>query len=270
MRFRKQIKIEDRAPIGLWLGDSQVWMATAVEKDRTSGRGRNDRETDSHELNVAHVCTGLSFELVLKALAKSEGRRVIPKHNLASCYQALSRESRIGIAQAVKEHTLQSIEGFLEYLDERMCDPDRKYWMVGRKGEARPVGFVENIKGLVIPDLAKVHAEMVSMVGNNAFEDWQEGSRVQTGVGSHLATVHLDESGIGRFEVTEEGRREGVTTRPRGGTLTIRCPQCGAVDWIMEEDPPVPGDEVTCRVCHTTMRADDVVAWNQAYARRQT
>ena len=80
MNYKKTIRIEDRGPITLWLGDSQVWMKTAVEKDWRSGRGRKDVETDHHELNVAHVCAGLAFELALRALAKSEGRPTTKKH----------------------------------------------------------------------------------------------------------------------------------------------------------------------------------------------
>ena len=72
MNFKSKIKMEGRGPISLWLGDSQVWMKTALEKDKSSGRGQSGVEVDSNELNVAHVCVGLAFELVLKALAKSE------------------------------------------------------------------------------------------------------------------------------------------------------------------------------------------------------
>ena len=175
MNFKDTIKLEDRAPISLWLGDSQVWMKTALEKDRTSGRGSGGG-TDSHELNVAHVCAGLAFELVLKALAKSEGGQVVVRHDSASCYEALSRQSRTRVARAVTMHTSLGIGDFLEYLDERMCNPDRKYWMVDRQGRSRPVGFVLNVKGLVIPDLAKVHAEIVWMTGYNTFDDWEDGS----------------------------------------------------------------------------------------------
>ena len=67
MNFKREIKIEDRGPINNWLGDSQVWMKIALETDQRSGRGRRNVETDSHYLNVAHVCTGLAFELALKA-----------------------------------------------------------------------------------------------------------------------------------------------------------------------------------------------------------
>ena len=73
MNFRREIKLKDRAPIATWLGDSQIWMATAVENGRASGRGRGGDATNHHALNVAHVCVGLAFELVLKALARARG-----------------------------------------------------------------------------------------------------------------------------------------------------------------------------------------------------
>ena len=80
MNFRKEIRLHDRGTITNWLGDSQVWMKKAIEIDRTSGRGQKAVETDMNELNVAHVCVGLAFELAFKALAKSEGQLVITKH----------------------------------------------------------------------------------------------------------------------------------------------------------------------------------------------
>ena len=80
MNFKSKIKMEGRGPISLWLGDSQVWMKTALEKDKSSGRGQSGVEVDSNELNVAHVCVGLAFELVLKALAKSERRPIRTRH----------------------------------------------------------------------------------------------------------------------------------------------------------------------------------------------
>ena len=59
---------------------------------------------------------------------------MVPKHDSESCYRALSEDSKGRIAQAVKAHGWQQIEDFLAYLDESMCHPDGKYWMVGPAG----------------------------------------------------------------------------------------------------------------------------------------
>jgi len=116
-------------------------MATAVERDRQSGRERNAVEMDNHELNVAHVCVGFAFELALKALAKSEGRTTTAKHKASTNYRSLGPLSQERIEKIVKETTTYSIDRFLKYLDEHMCHPDRKYWMVGKKGEMGAVGL---------------------------------------------------------------------------------------------------------------------------------
>ena len=206
VNFRKEIKIEDRGPIANWLGDSQVWMQTAIDKDKASQRANNHLDTDVHELNVAHVCAGLAFELVLKALAKSEGRQIVTKHEATKCYRALSKQSQEHIATIIQNRTALTFQQFLRYLDDRMCHPDRRYWMVGRKGEARAVGFAVNLKGLVVPDLANVHADIAELVGANTFEDWQPGTQTRTGRGPQIASFHLEQDGSIRPEVTESGR----------------------------------------------------------------
>ena len=124
MDFRKTIKIENRALIATWLGDSQVWMKTALDNDRHSGRGRSGVEPNHHELNVAYVCAGLAFELVLKALAESEGRTATKKHDAGRNYQNLRPESQRVIQAFVEEHTGKTIGDFLAYLDEHMCHPE--------------------------------------------------------------------------------------------------------------------------------------------------
>ena len=267
MEFKRDIKFKDRRPITHWLGDSQVWMKTAIERDKASGRGQSGVKADMNELNVAHVCAGLAFELVLKALAKSEGRPVKAKHEALKNFGALSKKSQESVSQIVKTHTSNTVEGFLEYLDERMCHPDRKYSMVGRKGEAGPLGFVNDVAGLVIPDIAKVHAAIAQMVGENTFERWREEMRPKVGPGPLMAIGRFQEDGTVSFDVTEFGKRMGMTTgSAKKGKDLVLCPQCASCDWIMNKQDPDPDDRVTCRRCQATMRAGDVLAWNMERA----
>lgn len=263
MNFKKTIKIEDRAPITTWLGDSQVWMATALERDGRSGQEQKDFEIDHHELNVAHVCVGFAFELALKALAKSEGHVATKRHEATKNFRSLGVQSQAKIEHIVKEITSYSIDSFLEYLDERMCHPDRKYWMVGKRGQAGAVGFLTGDKNLMITKLAAVHREIVDMVGENTFEDWQVGTHVQTGVGEHLATGYVNQDGSIGFEITEAGKAAGVTTSPPTQSLNIVCPRCGGSRWRKEKEIPEPDDRVTCMDCQVEMRAGDVVSWNK-------
>ena len=52
LHFKNTIRLEDRAAIYTWLGDSHVWMRIAVERARSSDRGF--RGANHNELNVAH------------------------------------------------------------------------------------------------------------------------------------------------------------------------------------------------------------------------
>ena len=246
-----------------------MWMKTAVEKDQGSGRGQQDVETDTNELNVAHVCTGLAFELALKALAISEGRPITKKHEAEKNFRNLGKKSQTRIKQFVETNTPQTIERLLEYLDERMCHPDRKYWMVGRRGEHRAVGFVHSVPGLVIPDLATVHAEIVQMAGENTFDGLRQAARVRSRRGEHLATARFAANGSIRWEVTKAGKELGVTTSPAPRRINIVCPRCGSLEWQREKEEPDPDDQVTCKRCRINMRAGDVVSWNKERAKGQ-
>ena len=262
MDFRKTIKIEDRAPITNWLGDSQVWMKTALDKDHRSGRAQSGVEPDHHELNVAYVCAGLAFELALKALAKSEGRTPTKKHDAGKNYQNLRPESRRVIKAFVEQRTGKTIGDFVAYLDEHMCHPDRKYWMVGRRGEMGSVGFVIGDEDFAIPTVATVHAKIADMVGGNTFEDWRSGTQVRSEKGEHLATGHVNPDGSIRFKITEAGKALGVSKAPARPRLEIVCPLCLGKSWRKGKKEPDPEDRVTCLTCHAEMRAGDVVSWN--------
>ena len=80
-------------------------METALEHDQRSGRGRRGVETNVHYLNVAHVSTGLAFELVLKALATSEGRSVLNKHEAEKNYRNLGKKIRRESKSRGRDHT---------------------------------------------------------------------------------------------------------------------------------------------------------------------
>lgn len=206
--FKKEIRLEDRAPITLWLGDSIVWMRTAVRINNERGPIGVDSISDSNELNVAHVCVGLAIELVLKALAKSEGRKVRTTHKSRKNYQSLRRDSQARIAKIVERYTSGPTETFLRRMDDMMCHPDRKYWMVGPRGQQSPVSFGSDL----IPDIAKIHAEIVDMVGHNSFDNWRAGMRPQMTSGPLAATVHFGQDRSFRVEITEAGKKMGITT----------------------------------------------------------
>ena len=152
-------------------------------KARSRQPGESILNSDHNQLNVAHVSMGLAFELVLKALAVSEGHGFNAKHEALTNYGALSPSSQAKVAQAIKNNSGMETEGpmgSLEYLDERMGHPDRKYWMVTKSGATGGTGFINPsaIPSLSIPVAAKIHGEIADMVGENAFQNWQRGQRV--------------------------------------------------------------------------------------------
>ena len=176
MKFNLNIQSEDRAKICGWLGDCQEWMATAVSKyEQFEQSGR----TNYHAYNVSHVCVGFAFELVLMALAVSERKPYAKKHDATKNYSSLGKQSRQAIKTIVELDTGCSLDNFLDYLDERMSDPDRKYWGYNKDGEAGGVGFVTGVDSFLPPTLAAVHGKIADLVGRNAFQDWQDGQRIQ-------------------------------------------------------------------------------------------
>lgn len=58
----------------------------------------------------------------------------------------------------------------LDYLKERMCHPDRKYWKVNSKPQDRAVRFVQNIRGLVIPDLTELQKGIARIAARKVFK----------------------------------------------------------------------------------------------------
>ena len=46
-----------------WYREALVWMNTAVRLDYESNRPKQNGHHDHNKLNVAHVCTGLAFEI---------------------------------------------------------------------------------------------------------------------------------------------------------------------------------------------------------------
>lgn len=175
MKFKPTIKLEHRAQIAGWLGDSQVWMETGVEKHtqfEQSGR------TNHSVYNVGHVCAGIAFELVFMALAVSESRPYSKKHGAVKNFSSLGKESRQAIKAIIEQVADCSLDDFLKYLDERMSDSDRKYWGYNKEGGGGGVGFVVGIRSFLPPTLAVVHGKIADMVGRNTFQVWQDGQRI--------------------------------------------------------------------------------------------
>ena len=73
----------------MWPMEAQTWMEVAMRLDFESGRGRNNENTDHCKLNVAHVCTGMAFELAYKSLLVAEFKLPEKTHSIEKLHKML-------------------------------------------------------------------------------------------------------------------------------------------------------------------------------------
>lgn len=150
-----------------WPREAQVWMNTAVRLDHESDPPEKDGHTDHNKLNVAHVCTGLAFELAYKSLLVAEFQSLEKTHSVEKLHKMLKEETQGIVEGYIKESGWKDSAHLLNYLDQRMTHSDRKYWMenpwkVGGAG----VSFA--IVGInTIPELASILYKLVDLGAQN-------------------------------------------------------------------------------------------------------
>ena len=145
--------------IKVYCGDAKIWMKTAkrlYECNRENFR-KMAGYPHSNELNVAAVCAGYAFELVYKAIVAtvSQPREV---HSPSTSHQELCPADRADLKRIIASHGWKVSE-FLRFLDDDLCNPSRKYWMV-KDGSTSPVRFSVGGK-LDYEKLSDLHEEMV-------------------------------------------------------------------------------------------------------------
>ena len=104
-----------------------------------------------NELNVAAVCAGYAFELIFKVMVRVRGGQPEPKHEPSEAYRKLAELAPgdcTEVKRIITSHGWKDASEFLTYLDEHLCDKDRKYWIKPPKGgrlalhpSVRPVRF---------------------------------------------------------------------------------------------------------------------------------
>ena len=153
----------------MWPWEAQVWMDTALRLDYESNRPlKNRKHIDHNKLNVAHVCTGLAFELAYKSLLVAEFQPIKQTHSIEKLHEILREETQEIVEGYIKEAGWKDSVRLLNYLDERMTHPDRKYWMenpwkVGGAG----TGFVIAEGVMTIPGLASILHKLVILGDQN-------------------------------------------------------------------------------------------------------
>ena len=122
----------------LWPWEAQVWMDTAVRLDSESNRPQKNEHIDHNKLNVAHVCTGLAFELAYKSLLVAEFKPLEKTHSVEKLHGMLKEETQEIVEGYIKEAGWKDSAHLLKYLDERMTHPDENTgWKILGKGEGR-------------------------------------------------------------------------------------------------------------------------------------
>ena len=137
-------------------GDAQVWMdiATTLYMRNAPNPEMLPRRTTAYpranELNVAAVCTGYAFEFIFKVLVKAGGGQPEGVHKPSEAYRKLV-ELAPGecdeIGRIATDHGWSDANELLAYLDEHLCDPNRKYWMQPRPPKDGPARGVFHFGG---------------------------------------------------------------------------------------------------------------------------
>jgi len=122
------------------LGDAQVWMALAFLLDQTSKRAEvvatfrppaaGTPYLDVNQLSIAHTCLGFAFELTYKSMLALEADKFPKdkKHKLEKCHRQLKAQTRSQLEEWIKEIGWASAQEFLQFADEHLINPVRKYW----------------------------------------------------------------------------------------------------------------------------------------------
>ena len=151
-----------------YLGDAKVWMTLAYELHQ---RNVQDTETafrnlrgfpEMNEMNVAAVCAGYAFELLFKVMVMADFKEPRAKHEPSVAYRNLNATVQRQVDAIATKYGWQRTEDLLDYLDNTLCKPARKYWM-------RPVGGGPTHSRVVlegrtsIDALSKVHHDLAEL-----------------------------------------------------------------------------------------------------------
>ena len=147
-------------------------MDVAVRLDLESGRGRNNDNINRCKLNVAHVCTGMAFELAYKSLLVAEFKLPKKTHSVEDQHKMLKAETQRIVEDWIKEAGWKESSDLLKYLDERMTHSDRKYWMenpweTAKSGVRSGTSFIIGIGIMTIPKLAPILYKLANLGAQN-------------------------------------------------------------------------------------------------------
>ena len=152
------------AAVSAWLRDSTAWMEAAVYIDDLSKRCAPEGESiDHHRANVAHVCAGYAYELLMKSIAKADDVPIDPTHSVRSTFEQLGKQRQSEIQLVAAAQGVADVGKFLDDVDKRLCDTNRKYSMFKTDmWSAGGLSFHFSGPGS-IPEFARIHREIAGV-----------------------------------------------------------------------------------------------------------
>ena len=237
LSFRNNLPLAARSVVTTLFFDSYAWMATALQKDRESGRADHLAEPNHHVLNIATVSAGFAIELVYKALAQAEGGPIVKKHEIAKLHSAIpSMETKRTIETFLRELGWRSAKDWFEFMDENVSHSTRRYWNYDPDKGHSGINFTTGIQTMIIPSMAKIHIMLSDLARQRIWQNWDRAPLIDierergrglvpepaygTSTGPHIATIDVPEG------FAEEGRMlGGIEISANTGEVTVLPPE---------------------------------------------
>ena len=205
-----------------YYGDAVVWMAQASElHGQLSGDLYGE---EANKANVAAVCAGLAFELIFKVLVRAGGKEPHDVlHKPSRAFAMLDREAQHAVERAALKHGWSSVTTLLDYLDDDLCTPQRRYWWRPLQGGSATSRYP--LQGpRTIPGLHGLHKDLCDLARQQmpTNEDWSPfsspSSAQMSACARHAAPASTSESARVTAVVSAERDALGRGSAPSGAT----------------------------------------------------
>ena len=159
---RQKRNREKRGLLDNWYLNICAWSEVAHNMHEMSlnRKSHKSSQQDLGRLNIAQIAAGYAFELCIKGIAiaddestlfKVSSLDITGKHEVGKIFRChLKSPRQQAISQYIEKHIVNSPGEFFSIVDNRLCDPKRKYWNFNQAFEpVEDFGFFEP-KGMPI------------------------------------------------------------------------------------------------------------------------
>ena len=162
----------------MWLGSAYTSMEEAVRLDVESGRRlvNSGGHINHFKLHIAHLLAGYAFELVYKALSVIEFVPIQKTHLVKKLHENLNEKIQKIIENWAKEKGWKNAANMLEYIDNRLTAPNRKYWDMDPWIQKKRVLYGTAIadSNMTIPELSRIFAKLCDLAHERYLEQIQK------------------------------------------------------------------------------------------------